>query len=118
MNEINQVPNQPVNTQPLLTLPNSTAALVLGIISIASLCCCAIIGFILSIIGLVLGVNAVALYKQSPEIYTSASYQNANAGKVCSIIGLILSFLTIFLVIIFRETYFESLREIIESYSY
>ena len=114
---MNQNPYQPVNTQPLLILPNSTAALVLGIISIASLCCCSIVGFIVGIIGLVLGINAVALYRQSPGVYTEASYQNANAGKICSIIGLVLSVLSNLLIIIFRATYIAVIKEIIESYS-
>jgi len=118
MNEMNQFSYQPVNAPPLLTLPNSTSALVLGIISIASLCCCSIVGFILGIIGLVLGINAVALYKQSPGVYTESSYQNANAGKICSMIGLILSVLSIFIVTIFRASYFAIIKEIIESYSF
>jgi len=118
MDEMNQNPYQPVNTQPLLILPNSTAALVLGIISIASLCCCSIVGLILGIIGLVLGINAMALYQQSPGVYSEASYQNANAGKICSIIGLVLSVLSSFLVIIFKSTYIHSIKEIIESYGY
>ena len=115
---MNQAPYQPANAQPLLPLPNSTAALVLGIISIVSLCCCSIIGFILGIIGLVLGVNAVALYRQSPGVYTESSYQNANAGRICSIIGLVLSVLSNFLIIIFRAKYIAIFKEIIESYSF
>ena len=118
MDEMNQSLYQPVNMQPLLILPNSTAALVLGIISIASLCCCSIIGIILGIIGLVLSVNAMTLYKQSPGVYSEASKQNANAGKICSIIGLVLCVLSSLLFIIFRATYIDSLKEIIESYSF
>ena len=88
MDEKNQVSYPPTNVQQPLILPNSTAALVLGIVSIASLCCCSIVGFVLGIIGLVLGVNAMALYHQSPDVYSEASFKNANAGKICSIIGL------------------------------
>ena len=73
-------------------LPNSTASLVLGILSIVLFCCCfGIIGITLGIIGLVLGTKAVTLYKQSPGVYTEASYKNANAGRICSIVGLSLT---------------------------
>ena len=118
MNEMNQVSYSPANMQQQMILPNSTASLVLGIISIASLCCCSIIGFILGIIGLVLGINAMALYQQSPGVYTEASYKNANVGKICSIIGLALSVLSSLLVIMFRATYIESVKELLESYGY
>jgi len=95
MDEMNQVPNPPAYPQPLLALPNATSSLVLGIISIVSLCCCTFIGVVLGIIGLVQGNSAIALYKQSPGVYSEASYKNANAGKICSIIGLVLGALSI-----------------------
>ena len=113
MNEMSYPPSQ----SPLI-LPNSTAALVLGIVSIASLCCCSIVGFVLGIIGLVLGVNAMALYQQSPGVYSEASFKNANAGKICSIIGLVLSVLSILVFIFFRAACIEIFKEIIDSYSF
>jgi hypothetical protein len=72
-------------------IPNATAALVLGIISIALfLCCNGIVSIILGIIGLVLGLKATKRYINNPEDFTEVSYKNANAGKICSIIGLII----------------------------
>ena len=72
-------------------LSNGTTALVLGILSIVMACCCVgVTGIIIGIIGLVLGSNAVKTYHENMGIYTEASYKNANAGKICSIIGLIL----------------------------
>ena len=69
---------------------NGTAALVLGILSIVLSCCClGIPGLILGIIGLVLGSNAVKTYRENMGLYTVGSYKNANAGRICSIIGLI-----------------------------
>jgi len=97
---MNQVSN-PGNVQLLQQLPNSTAALVLGIISIAMCWCYGIVGIVLGIIGLVMGNKAVSLYRQSPGVYAEASYKNANAGKICSIIGLVLGVLTIVFVIIY-----------------
>ncbi len=90
----NQVFNTP-NAQLQPKLPNSTASLVLGIISIALCWCYGIVGIVLGIVGLVLGNKAVALYKQSPGVYSEASYKNANAGKICSIIGLALGVLSV-----------------------
>ena len=115
---MNQAPNSPVNPQQQLMLPNSTASLVLGIISIASLCCCSIIGFVVGIIGLVLGINAVALYRQSPGVYTDASFKNANAGKICSIVGLGLSVLNNLLIFALWKPYTELIKGLIEQYSF
>ena len=100
---MNQVSNPPVYVQVQVqqSLPNATASLVLGIISIVMCWCYGVIGFILGIIGLVLGNKAVALYKQSPGIYSEASLKNANAGRICSIIGLVLGALTLLATIVY-----------------
>ncbi|MEP6746091.1 MAG: CCC motif membrane protein [Bacteroidota bacterium] len=66
-------------------LQNSTAVLVLGILSIV-IC---FVGFILGIIALVLANKDLRLYNTSPEVYTIASYNNLKAGKICAIIGII-----------------------------
>jgi len=76
------------------TLPNSTAILVLGIISIP-VCICyfflGIPGIVLGIIALSLSVKAKKLYDENPSLYTKSSYNNYNAGKICAIIGLIIN---------------------------
>lgn len=72
-------------------LPNSTAVLVLGIISIVGCFCYGIIGLILGIIALVLSGKAKKLYESNPGMYTEASFKNMKAGRVCAIIGLCLS---------------------------
>jgi hypothetical protein len=84
--------NQPAN------LPNATAVLVLGIISIVGAFCYGIVGVICGIIGLVLANKDRRLYHSAPELYAQASFSTSNAGRVCSIIGLILG--SIFLLII------------------
>jgi hypothetical protein len=69
-------------------LPNATAVLVLGIISIVA---CCVLGFISAIIALVLANKANNLYMANPGQYTLSSYNNLKAGRICAIIGLILS---------------------------
>lgn len=72
-------------------LPNSTVVLVLGILSLISCCCYGIPGIIFAIIALVLAKAATDLYYSNPELYTPGSYQNLKAGKICAMVGLILS---------------------------
>lgn len=80
--------NSPNNV--LTPIPNSTTILVLGIISIPT-CCSGIVGLILGIIALSLGGKSLKLYNANPGIYTASSLSNLKAGKICAIIGLILS---------------------------
>lgn len=89
---------QPLGQQPL---PNSTAVLVLGIISIVGCFCYGIIGLILGIIALVLAGKAGALYAQNPTAYSEASFKNMKAGKICAIVGLCLSALYFVFIIIY-----------------
>ncbi len=71
-----------------LMLPNSTAILVLGIVSIVGvLCTQGLLGIILGIIGLVLSGTPMRMYKENPDAYTEASIKNLKAGRICSIIG-------------------------------
>ncbi len=71
-------------------LPNATAVLVLGILSLVT---CIFYG----IIGLILGIIALVLHKKDKEIYASdpsayeRSFKNSKAGNICAIIGVILS---------------------------
>jgi predicted PurR-regulated permease PerM len=75
-------------------LPNATAILILGILSIVTCCCWGIIGLILGIIALVLAKKDLELYRQEPEIYDG--YNLINTGKILAIIGIVLS--TIYLI--------------------
>ena len=105
MNEqqnFNNSGNQPVN------LPNATASLVLGIISIVLAFCYGIGGVICGIIGLILANKDRRLYQANPENYTPSSYSSLNAGRTCSIIGLILGGLLL-LVMIFYFIFFGAL---------
>jgi hypothetical protein len=88
--------NQEINPffQQNQNIPNATTVLVLGIISIPS-CFCAIIGVVCGIIALVLASGAKKIYNENPQLYSQSSYNNMNAGRICAIIGLSLSGLSI-----------------------
>lgn len=82
-------------------LPNSTAVLVLGIISIVGCFCYGLAGLICGIIALVLAGNATKLYAANPSLYSPSSYNNMKAGKICAIIGTSLSAAYILFLIIY-----------------
>lgn len=104
----NQAPQQGQNTNPQfnnqfiqLPIPNSTAVLVLGILSIVMCFCYGLIGMTLGIIALVLASKGNALYKENPNVYSLSSYNNLKAGKVCGIIGVVLSSLYLVFIVIY-----------------
>ena len=68
--------DQPAN------LPNATAVLVLGIISIPGGLCYGLVGLICGTIGLILGNNDRKLYNTAPGLYSRASLSTSNAGRV------------------------------------
>lgn len=71
-------------------VPNATAVLVLGILSIITCWTYGIIGLILGIIAIVLHKKDKAVYATNPAMYEQ-SFKNSKAGNICAIIGLILS---------------------------
>ena len=73
-------------------LPNATAVLVLGILSIVV---CTICG----IIALVLANRDLKLYNENPDAYTEGSLSNLKAGKICAIIGVVLLGISILFII-------------------
>lgn len=85
-------------------LPNATAVLVLGIISIVGCFCYGIVGLSCGIIALILASKDRAKYNASPELYLQGSYKNLNAGRVCAIIGTILSAIYVAMVIFLLVT--------------
>ena len=84
-----------------LSLPNATAVLVLGIISIVGCFCYGIAGIICGIIALVLAKKDMALYYANPGSFTEASRNNLKAGRVCAIVGLSISSLYIIILVIY-----------------
>lgn len=77
-------------------LPNATAVLVLGILSVLT-CCFWGLGLIFGIIALVLFSKDNKSYRLNPSEYTN--YSNLNTGRVFAIIGIILSVLYLALLI-------------------
>ncbi|MGZ4034865.1 MAG: CCC motif membrane protein [Bacteroidia bacterium] len=98
---INKVFNQQFGLQ---QLPNSTAVLVMGIISLP-ICFCYILfgvpGLVLSIISFTMSNKARREYDANPSLYTQASYNNLKAGRVCAIIGMIINSLCLVAMIIY-----------------
>lgn len=94
-----QQPTQSPNYNQQANLPNATASLVLGIISIPGAFCYGIVGLICGIIGLILANKDRQLYHSAPELYSPASFSQSNAGRICSIIGLVIAGLVILYVI-------------------
>ena len=81
-------------------LPNSTATLVLGILSIVFCFCYGFIGLILGIIALAISSNPKKMYLENQDVY--AGYPNLNAGRTCAIIGISLSAVyVVFLIVYF-----------------
>jgi len=80
-------------------VPNATAVLVLGILSIITCFCYGIIGLILGLIAVFMHNKDKALY-QSNKVKYAQSFKNSRAGYICGIIGLSLSALYILIVIL------------------
>lgn len=97
-------------------LPNATATLVLGILSIVTCWCYGVLGLILGIVAMVISKKAVQMYKESPESYSD--YGNVKAGRITALIGIILSsiYLIIFIVMLLTIG-FSGYQEMLQDYS-
>ncbi len=104
------IPQTPIGMQPVL--PNATTALVLGIISIPTCICYGIPGLACGIIAIILGSKALKLFKESPGVYSQSSFNNANAGRICGIIGVCLSALFLLYIVIVLVIYGVALTSI------
>ncbi|MBN1118747.1 MAG: hypothetical protein JXA77_16165 [Bacteroidales bacterium] len=63
-------------------LPNATAVLVLGILSIVL--GCVVLGFVCGIVGLVMSKEGYKLYGENPDNYVG--YGSLSAGRIMSIL--------------------------------
>jgi hypothetical protein len=98
--ETNNLKNEPVQ----IPLPNASAILILGIFSIVIACCCvifAMVGLVLGIVSLALAPKAIEMYNANPGKYTESSLKNVSAGKICAIIGVVISGLLMMIGIIY-----------------
>lgn len=87
--------------RPQLTTPNSTEAMVLGILSIVFCWCWGLLSIILGIVTLVLANQGEKEYRKNPSLYTEVSYRNLRTGRTCAIVGLCLAAVTIIGVILY-----------------
>ncbi len=95
-------------------LPNATAVLVLGILSILSCCCYGIIGLVFGAVALFLAQKDLKLYKENPELYLN--FSNLNIGRILAIIGVVLSAVTLFFFIyMYGVVGEEGMQEMIEN---
>ena len=75
-------------------LPGVNTALILGICSIVTFCCCfGLPGIILGLIGLNKAKKVKSIYDENPELYIHSG--NIEAGRITSIIGLVLGIIYI-----------------------
>lgn len=84
------------NLQVKPQLPNATAVLVLGILSIVGACCYGG-GLVLGIIALAISGKSVKMHKENPDAYDG--WNNMKAGRICAIIGLSISALYLLVII-------------------
>ena len=85
----------------MLSTPNSTEVLVLGILSIVFCWCWGLFSIILGIVTLVLAGQGEREYRKNPQMYTEVSYRNLRTGRTCAIVGLCLAAVTIIAVIVY-----------------
>lgn len=90
---------------PKADLPNATAVLVLGIVSIVGCLCYGIIGLVCGIIAMVLASRDNKLLLRNPVGYTESSVKNLKAGRICAIIGLSISAIYVVVVIVMIIAY-------------
>jgi hypothetical protein len=80
------------------SLPNSVAALVFGIVSLATM---AYFGWIMAIIALNNAKKALKISEMNPGRYSEGSLRMANAGRIMGIIGLVMGILGVFVWILY-----------------
>lgn len=93
--------NKPIFDTNKRDLPNASAVLILGIISIVGCFCSGLPGTICAIIALVLASKDKKLLQENPLAYTENSIKNLESGRICAIIGLSVSALFIIGAIIY-----------------
>ena len=101
-NNNNKNQGQNMNSNPFQfrpAAPSSTAALVLGIVSLVTFFCYGIVGIVLGIIAIAQANKSIQASNENPGMYSESSIGNAKAGKIMGIIGIILGALVLLYVI-------------------
>lgn len=81
-------------------LPNATAVLVLGILSLVFCWCYGFVGLVLGIIAVAMASAPRKAYLENPDAYTEISYKNLSTGRVCGIIGICIALAVVAFVIL------------------
>lgn len=101
-------------------IPQSSGALIFGILSIVLSCCCSgILGLIMAIIALVMAANAKKIYLEAPEQYTG--FSNVKTARTLAIIGIVINVIVLLFGIYFLVEYGvegieEMQRELMKEY--
>ena len=97
-------------------LPHSQSALVLGISSIITACCCwGVIGVILGAIGIYESNKAIAIYNEHPNDFDGIN--NAQTGRTTSIIGIIIGVISmLWMIYMFSSGDYEMFYEHYEQF--
>lgn len=69
-------------------LPEASTVLVLGILSLVFTFSCGIVGLILGIIAVAMASSQRKIYINASDEYTESSFNNVNAGRICGIISI------------------------------
>ena len=100
-----------------INVPNSVGVLVLGILSIVTLCCCGpFVGPILAVIALFLVPKGKRLYNENTNLYKLSSFNNLKAGQICAIIGLVLGVLFLIYIIVIIASDPSNMNDINEAF--
>jgi uncharacterized protein YneF (UPF0154 family) len=90
-------------------LPNATAVIILGILSMITCCCYGILSIILGSIGLYLAGKDTKEYNENPELYSN--FGNIKTGKILCIIGIVLGILYLIFILFFISYFgFEAMQ--------
>jgi hypothetical protein len=75
----------------LRRLSNDSGVLLLGIFSIFFCCFMGVPGVVSGLSALILGNRARREFRENPEIFDPESLSQVNTGRICGIIGMVLS---------------------------
>lgn len=81
-------------------LPNSVLVFILGICSL--IFSCLFVGFVTGILGVIFGDKSLKIYRENPSEFSN--FGLLNAGYIMSIIGLVLSSITVLYFVFFVGT--------------
>lgn len=97
-----------------INLPNATAVIVLGIVSILTCCCYGIVGLVFGAVALFLAQKDLKLYMANPELYKN--YPNLKIGRILAIIGVVMSAITmVFFIYMIAVVGEEGMKDMMEN---